>query len=176
MSESLEFQLLEFTRNWESSEDFSTYEANEAQVRKDMQFLHNETKNFINESLIPQIKQSNADITARAEEAAARAEEAAEHAVEIAGGDFVTKSDFQKEINNLTAASLNAVPVTRTINGKPLTDNIELTATDIGVVANVFHVGSTAPADTAILWIDPTGGLKYYNGSAWVVVPVAYAE
>lgn len=175
MSESLEFQKLEFTRNWENAEDFSTYEANEAQVRKDMQCLHDEIKNFLNESLIPQIKAANADITARAEAAAKRAEDAAENAVEVVGGDFVTKSDLQETITGLSAAALNAVPVTRTINGKPLTDNIELTASDIGVVANVFHVGSTAPADTAILWIDTAGGLKYYNGSAWVVVPVAYA-
>ena len=40
-----------------------------------------------------------------------------------------------------------------------------------------FIAGSTAPSDTNVLWIDTTantGGLKYYNGSAWVHVPVAY--
>jgi hypothetical protein len=40
-----------------------------------------------------------------------------------------------------------------------------------------FSINSTAPADTTVLWIDPdttNGGLKYYNGSAWVHVPVAY--
>lgn len=42
----------------------------------------------------------------------------------------------------------------------------------------VFSVGTSAPSDTRLLWIDTTantGGLKYYNGSAWVVVPVAYS-
>lgn len=42
----------------------------------------------------------------------------------------------------------------------------------------VFHIGSTPPANTNLLWIDTTnvtGGLKYYNGSSWVHVPVAYA-
>ena len=41
-----------------------------------------------------------------------------------------------------------------------------------GVVA-----GTTAPTNTNKLWIDTTantGGLKYYNGSAWVAVPVQY--
>ena len=41
-----------------------------------------------------------------------------------------------------------------------------------------FVAGDSAPEDTLKLWIDTTentGGLKYYNGSAWVHVPVAYA-
>lgn len=41
----------------------------------------------------------------------------------------------------------------------------------------VYSVGAAAPADTRLLWIDTnstTGGLKYYNGSAWAHVPVAY--
>ena len=40
-----------------------------------------------------------------------------------------------------------------------------------------FGVGTGAPADKTKLWIDTTpntGGLKYWNGSAWVHVPVAY--
>lgn len=37
-----------------------------------------------------------------------------------------------------------------------------------------FVVGTSAPSDTTKLWIDTNNGLKYYNGSAWVVVPVAY--
>lgn len=40
----------------------------------------------------------------------------------------------------------------------------------------VFVVGTNAPANTNLLWIDPTKGLKYYNGSSWVTVPVAYKE
>lgn len=45
------------------------------------------------------------------------------------------------------------------------------------VPTNVFYVGTSAPGDTKLLWIDTTastGGLKYYNGSAWTHVPVAY--
>lgn len=40
-----------------------------------------------------------------------------------------------------------------------------------------FVMGSTDPTDKLKLWIDTTdntGGLKYWNGSAWVHVPVAY--
>lgn len=64
-----------------------------------------------------------------------------------------------------------------------------ITAEDVGAAAashshsfenlsgNVFHAGTTAPSNKGLLWIDTTantGGLKYYNGSAWVHVPVAY--
>lgn len=40
-----------------------------------------------------------------------------------------------------------------------------------------FVVGTSTPSDTKKLWIDTTantGGLKYWNGSAWATVPVAY--
>lgn len=51
---------------------------------------------------------------------------------------------------------------------------------DLGISSvktTIFVFGTTAPEDTGILWIDTTentGGLKYYNGTAWVHVPVAY--
>lgn len=43
---------------------------------------------------------------------------------------------------------------------------------------SVFSAGTSAPSDKSLLWIDTTastGGLKYWNGSAWVTVPVAYS-
>ena len=42
----------------------------------------------------------------------------------------------------------------------------------------IYTYGATAPSNTKLLWNDTntaTGGLKYYNGSAWVHVPVAYS-
>lgn len=55
------------------------------------------------------------------------------------------------------------------------------------IVTDVWYVGSTKPDQNKtgeeatkarkLLWIDTTastGGLKYYNGSAWVHVPVAW--
>ena len=41
----------------------------------------------------------------------------------------------------------------------------------------VFVAQPAPPEDEDILWIDTTantGGLKYYNGSAWVAVPVMW--
>lgn len=46
-----------------------------------------------------------------------------------------------------------------------------------GSLTQVFHAGTLAPSNTNLLWIDTntsSGGLKYYNGSSWTVVPVAY--
>lgn len=44
---------------------------------------------------------------------------------------------------------------------------------------NPYVIGTTAPTNTSKLWIDTTattGGLKYYNGSAWVHVPTAFTS
>lgn len=41
--------------------------------------------------------------------------------------------------------------------------------------AKPYVVGTNAPSDVSKLWIDTANGLKYYNGSAWVIVPVAYS-
>ena len=46
-----------------------------------------------------------------------------------------------------------------------------------GGLSSAYYVGDTAPDDTNLLWIDTTantGGLKYYNGTDWVHVPVAW--
>lgn len=50
------FEKLSFTKDWNNSADFPTYEENEAKVRADLQALHDETKNFINDKLIPGIE------------------------------------------------------------------------------------------------------------------------
>lgn len=45
------------------------------------------------------------------------------------------------------------------------------------IVTDVFYAGPTAPSNTKLLWVDTTaytGGLKYFNGSSWEHVPVAY--
>lgn len=52
----VEFERLRFTKNWNNSSDFPTYEENEQKVREDLQLLHDETKVFINETLIPGIE------------------------------------------------------------------------------------------------------------------------
>lgn len=47
-----------------------------------------------------------------------------------------------------------------------------------GGLTQVFHAGTSAPSNTNLLWIDTnknTAGLKYYNGTSWVYVPVGWS-
>lgn len=54
---------LRFTKDWTNPADFPAYESNEAQVREDLQHLHNETKTFINEQVVPRINAAQTQIT-----------------------------------------------------------------------------------------------------------------
>lgn len=58
------FPLLGFTKNWENPEDYPTYEPDEMQVRKDMQSLHDEVKDFLNNELIPRVVAEDATVEA----------------------------------------------------------------------------------------------------------------
>jgi hypothetical protein len=81
----------------------------------------------------------------------------------------------------LSSNRLPTVPVAK--GGTGATDaataraNLGITAANIGALTQVFSAGTSAPSNTNLLWVDTTadtGGLKYYNGSAWVHVPVAF--
>ncbi len=96
----------------------------------------------------------------------------------------VTSADITNAISgkaNLASPALTGTPTAPTAAEGTNTTQIATTAfvqTAIsGFSSDVFSVGSSAPSNTKLLWIDTntsTGGLKYYNGSSWVHVPVAY--
>lgn len=67
------FPLLSFTKNWENANDYPTIETDEEQVRRDMQSLHDEVKDYLNNKLIPAVIAEDATEEARqaAEEARA---------------------------------------------------------------------------------------------------------
>ena len=50
------FEKLNFTKDWTNPEDFPTVETSEERVRDDLQLLHRETRNFLNETLIPALE------------------------------------------------------------------------------------------------------------------------
>ena len=78
-----DFPHLGFSRNWENPSDYPTYEPDESVVRADMQSLHDETKDYINNELIPAVVESNANEAARNANEQARAEaDAAREAAE----------------------------------------------------------------------------------------------
>ena len=61
-----DFPHLGFTRNWENPADFPTYEPDEMVVRRDMQSLHDEVRDYINGELIPAVVTSAATEADRA--------------------------------------------------------------------------------------------------------------
>lgn len=121
--------------------------------------------------------------------------------VKLTAGDVGAVPAGQK-LDAEAVEAMDAVPGDRTVNGRPLTEDIQLEAADVGAVAasdkgkpngvasldasgkvpeaqlpslTPYVAGTSAPSDTKKLWIDTTantGGLKYWNGSAWVPVPV----
>lgn len=52
---------LVFTRSWENPGDYPTLLTDEAQIRADMQSLHDETKSFLNDELGPYIDTADID-------------------------------------------------------------------------------------------------------------------
>lgn len=58
------FPLLSFTKNWENPEDYPTIETDEQKVRQDMQSLHDEVKDFLNNELIPRVVLEDATVDA----------------------------------------------------------------------------------------------------------------
>lgn len=79
----------------------------------------------------------------------------------------------------LTAADVGAVPADEkgAANGVATLDASGKVPAEQLPSLCPFVVGTSEPEDTLKLWIDTTantGGLKYWNGSAWVSVPVSY--
>lgn len=58
------FPLLSFTKNWENPDDYPTIETDEQKVRQDMQSLHDEVKDFLNNELIPRVVLEDATVDA----------------------------------------------------------------------------------------------------------------
>ena len=50
------YSRLNFTKNWGNEADFPRYEESETQVRADLQELHDQTRSFLNRTLIPELE------------------------------------------------------------------------------------------------------------------------
>lgn len=66
------FDKLQFTKDWNNPDDFPTVELSEEKVRADMQLLHDEVKNYLNDTLIPAVVADGATEEHRAAAEAAR--------------------------------------------------------------------------------------------------------
>lgn len=90
-----------------------------------------------------------------------------------------TAEQAAERAENLTAADVGAVAASArgAANGVASLDaSGKVPAAQLPSLAP-YAAGTSAPGDKTKLWIDTTantGGLKYWNGSAWEHVPVAY--
>lgn len=96
-------------------------------------------------------------------------------AAETSINNLSTEITTLKTANTTTATKLDTLQTQQTSISedlKTLSNTVSTTLT------KVFSIGTTAPTDTKLLWIDTTSnsGLKYYNGSAWVTMPVCWGE
>lgn len=80
-----------------------------------------------------------------------------------------------KTANTTTATKLDTLQTQQTSLSEDLKT---LNNTVSSALTKVFSIGTTAPSDTKLLWVDTTSnsGLKYYNGSAWVTMPVCWGD
>jgi hypothetical protein len=119
------FPLLSFTRNWENPADYPTYEPDETQVRKDMQSLHDEVKDYLNQKLIPAVLAEDATENARI--AAEEARAAAEKDRVIAENNRVIAEEARDraEQNRAGAETQRALAETARIDGERLRDAAE---------------------------------------------------
>lgn len=81
----------------------------------------------------------------------------------LSGDLKTTKTTVNSLSSDVSSAKSSISSLNTTINSLP---------------KNIFYVGTTAPTDKKLLWVDTTSnsGLKYYNGSAWVTMPVCWGE
>lgn len=94
--------------------------------------------------------------------------------VAVAGGYSGTEAEFNAALADIGNKVDKVVPSSA---GNLAVLDASGNIVDSGKQAGVYVAQSTPPSDTTILWIDTnetSGGLKYYNGSSWTHVPVAY--
>ena len=91
-------------------------------------------------------------------------------------------SEFNNVMSNkadsstVVALSNTVAALGSTVSSKANTTDVETVLADksnIDHTHTFFHVGTEAPEDTSILWIDTVNGLKYYDGAGWVNIPVS---
>jgi len=92
----------------------------------------------------------------------------------MTAADKVKLDGIDKNANKITVDSALSSSSTNPVQNKAINTALEGKANTSHTHTYVY-IGTTAPSDTKLLWVDTANGLKYHNGSAWVVVPVAYS-
>ena len=104
-----------------------------------------------------------------------------------AASNYTTLNNRITSVNSSLTTSINNVATTENTHYNELLSKIGALETRLnnlianienGTIGGAVFYGTTPPTNTKALWIDTTpvtGGAKYYNGSSWVHMPVAYS-
>ena len=125
MATEIEFEKLRFSRDWKNASDFPTFEDDEAKVRADMQALHDETKEFLNETLIPGMEETlknlavpgTGDMKAEVYDPTGKRQDIYQYVKDVSGGYKTFKEGEEPEVRGETV-----------LYGKILKDYREVTA------------------------------------------------
>lgn len=115
-------EKLEFSKDWTNAEDFPTYEADESQVRADLQLLHDEAKAAINalvEKLESEEFASHLAVSAEgmtATDLAAALSEILATAKAAQAGTIVDGTITEAKLADALAEKINAIDVTYSMN------------------------------------------------------------
>jgi hypothetical protein len=140
-----DFPLLGFTRNWENPSDYPTVEPDEGQVRRDMQSLHDEVKDYLNTVLIPKVIAEDATLDAWQAQETAHAE---------AEQGRVIAEQARAEAEQGRVESMEQI--------QEESEEVFQLVEKLAVAVNTLSPGTTA---TAVVAVDPaTGGYKITFG------------
>ena len=172
------FPLLGFTKSWENPDDYPTIELDETQVRKDMQSLHDEVKNYINDKLIPAVLAEDATEAARAAAEETRvANENARIAAETAREEKETGYVAQAE-----QAAARADEAVKSLNDVCSACQETLENTGAEQVSRVSGEGDTqvsrvsGEGDTQVSRVSGEGETQTANAKAQADAAALYAE
>lgn len=77
------------------------------------------------------------------------------------------------DVERVEALESSVAQMNSTLENKANTSDVSAALakkSDTSHTHTYVHIGTTAPEDTSILWVDPVNGLKYYDGTAWKYV------
>lgn len=176
------FEELKLSKDWTNALDFPTYEPDEQQVREDLQYLFSEIRDFINTALVGVLNRSGAEhiVTSSGKDVETVLGELEEAIARAAGGTVPAEGEKLGWDLDMGGHRLTGLAAPRTDGDGATKGYVDLAVQGAvsGLAADVFYAGADAPENTRLLWVDTaavTGGLKYYNGTGWVHVPVAFA-
>lgn len=149
-------EKLEFTKSWRNPADFPTYEPDEAKVREDMQALHDETRDFINNTVVEGFNQ--------AQGATKQPDAAAGIGAKDLAGEPSTVQDELNKLNNLSGAEATAAQLDETVakshmhENKGILDGYQLTDEQLQETYRQRHIHNNKSVLDLILGLSQTVG------------------